>query len=166
MIMVTGASGMEHVILRPHMFATSAVILWSAQIRAGDVVRGPYPRAAQAPIDPQDLAEVAARALLTDDLLGREPQLTGPESLTLEEMVIAIGEPLGRPLRYEEVPPQDAFEVMTAFGYPEELVAPFLGFMAGSVGRKAFTSDEVERILGRPARTFPTWAADHTESFR
>jgi uncharacterized protein YbjT (DUF2867 family) len=159
-------SGLECVILRPGMFATNAVILWSDQIRAGDVVRGPYAQAAQAPIDPRDLAGVGAHALLTDDLVGQVPQLTGPQSLTQEEMVIAIGDAIGRPLRYEEIPVEAAKQGMAAFGFPEPVIEAYLDIMAETVGRQAFTTNEVEKILGRPARIFRTWVTDHADVFQ
>jgi hypothetical protein len=33
-------------------------------------------------------------------------------------------------------------------------------------GRPAEVTDQVERILGRPARTFAEWVADHAGVFR
>src|SRR6185437_14480811 len=51
-------SGLEWVSLRPSVFATNFVGMWSAQIRTGDVVRGPYAAAASAPIVESDIAEV------------------------------------------------------------------------------------------------------------
>jgi uncharacterized protein YbjT (DUF2867 family) len=80
-------SGLEWVSLRASSFADNALRAWGAQIRAGDVVRGPYAAFAEAPIHERDLAEVGARALLTAALVGRKLELTGPQSLTHAEMV-------------------------------------------------------------------------------
>jgi uncharacterized protein YbjT (DUF2867 family) len=71
-------SGLEWVSLRPNFFGTNTSGMWAAQIRAGGVVRGPYPTSTAAPIHEHDIAGVAAHALLTDDLLGQRPILTGP----------------------------------------------------------------------------------------
>jgi hypothetical protein len=34
-----------------------------------------------------------------------------------------------------------------------------------AAGRNATVTDHVERVLGRPPRTFATWAADHLKAF-
>ena len=159
------ASGLEWVILRPGAFATNTLAQWSGQVRAGDVVRGSYAKATSAPIHERDLAEVAARALLTDDLLGTRPPLTGPDSLTQEEMVETIGEAIGRRLRYAEIPRETVLKHLVESGFPEPAANTMLTMQAASVGQEAFVSDEVGRILGRPARTYATWASDHAAAF-
>ncbi|MFH8366106.1 SDR family oxidoreductase [Streptomyces sp. NPDC018031] len=153
------ASGLEWTHLRPGAFASNAAG-WADQIRAGDVVRGPYARAQQAPIHEADIAAVAARALLTDDLVGSAPVLTGPESLTLAEQVRLVGEAIGRPLRYEEIPPEAALERMVGGHLTAEIADSLLRMFAESVDRPAALSPETERITGRPGRTFAQWAGE------
>ncbi|GAA3431384.1 hypothetical protein [Kutzneria kofuensis] len=63
-----------------HVRGERAFGLWAEQIRRGDAVYGSYAEATWSPIHELDLAEVAVRALLDDDLLGTRPVLTGPES--------------------------------------------------------------------------------------
>jgi uncharacterized protein YbjT (DUF2867 family) len=159
-------SGLEWVSLRSSSYATNSIRAWGAQIRAGDVVRGPYAAFAESEIDPRDLAEVAARALLTDDLVGRRLQLTGPQSLTHEEMVATIGSVIGRSLRYQEVPPEVARQGMVANGLPEPFVEALMARYARGVGQAAPVTGEVEKILGRPAHTYAEWVAYHADGFR
>src|SRR5581483_5891050 len=97
-------SGLEWVSLRPTVFVTNFAGMWSAQIRAGDVVAGPYAAASAAPIVETDISGVAARALLTDELVGQRLPLTGPQTFTNAELVEVIGTVLGRPLQYREIP--------------------------------------------------------------
>jgi uncharacterized protein YbjT (DUF2867 family) len=163
-------SGLAWTALRVGYFATNTM-MWAGQIRAGDVVRGPYaastgPAGGAAAIDPRDVAAVAAHALLTDDLGGRRPVLTGPQSLTQAEMVAAIGKAIGRPLRYQEIPPQAARQGMIGLGFPEAFVDAYLALLAETVGKPALVTDEVDEVLGRPARTLGQWAADHAAAFR
>lgn len=160
------ASGLEWVSLRAGFFAVNTLHAWGGQIHAGDVVRGPYAAATEAPIDPQDIAAVAARALLYDELVGRKPVLTGPQSLTQTELVAIIGDVIGRPLRYQEIPPQAAKQGMIQLGFPEQFVDSYLDRLSQAVGQPAPISDEVDKILGRPARSFAEWAADHAAAFR
>ena len=158
--------GLEWVSLRPSSFATNTLLTLGAQIRAGDVVRGPYATFAEAPIHERDLAGVGARALLTDELVGRRLELTGPQSLTHEEMVAIIGDVMGRPLRYEEIPPEAVKQGMVQRGFPEPFVEALMARYARGVGQPAPVTGEVEKILGRPARTYAQWVADHADAFR
>lgn len=160
------ASGMEWVSLRSASFAANTLRTWAAQIRAGDVVRGPYASFAEAVIHERDLAEVAARALLTAELAGRRLPLTGPRTLSQEEMVDVIGSVLGRPLRYEEVPPETARQGMVRSGVPEPFVAALLARYARGAGPAEAVTGEVEKVLGRPALTYAEWVADHATAFK
>ncbi len=159
-------SGLEWVSLRAGYFAINTAWSWGPQLRAGDVVRAPFPQVAEAPVDPRDLAAVAARALVDDDLVGRRLVLTGPESLTHEELVATIGRVLGRDLRFVPVPAPAAAAGMVAHGQRPEFVAALMARYEREDGRPAFVSGDVAKVLGRPARTFAEWVADHADLFR
>jgi hypothetical protein len=73
---------------------------------------------------------------------------------------------LGRPLRYQEIPPQAVKQGMVAHGFPEPFVEALMARYAREVGQPAPLSGEVQRALGRPARTYAEWAADHAAAFR
>ena len=79
-------SGLEWVSLRPTVFITNFFGMWAPQIQAGDVVNGPYATASTAPIVDRDISAVAAKALLTDELVGRKIPLTGPQAFTNTEL--------------------------------------------------------------------------------
>ncbi|MFD1539270.1 NAD(P)H-binding protein [Nonomuraea guangzhouensis] len=159
------ASGLEWVSLRASSFAINTLVAWGGQIRAGDVVRGAYANFSEALIDERDLAEVGVRALLSDDLVGRKLHLTGPRSLTHEELVATLGEVLGRPLRFQELPPEAVRQGMVGMGMNEAFVVALLARYARGAGRPALVTDEVDKALGRPARTWTEWATDHAAAF-
>ncbi|MCZ4121993.1 SDR family oxidoreductase [Streptomyces sp. H39-S7] len=152
--------------LRPGAFASNA-LQWAAQLRAGDVVHGPYAGACTAPVHEADLAAVAVRALLGEELLGLAPSLTGPQELTFAEQVETLGVVLDRPLRYQEISPAAAKAAMLAHStwVQEEMIDSLLSFLAGTVGRPALVSGEVERLLGRPALTYAQWAEANAAAF-
>jgi uncharacterized protein YbjT (DUF2867 family) len=159
-------SGLEWTSLRPTTYAGNALISWGPQLRAGDVVRQVHGRFEESPIHEHDLAEVAARAFLTDDLLGRRPVLTGPESLSQQRMVAIIGEVLGRPLKFEEVPVEMGTRGMLQGGVPAPLVDAVMRRFAAHLDRPQFPpTDEVARILGRPPRSFAAWVAENAAAF-
>ncbi|RKN43468.1 NAD(P)H-binding protein [Micromonospora endolithica] len=158
-------SGAEWTFLRPVGFAANT-LLWADQVRAGDVVRWPYGRAARSLIHERDLAEVAVAALTSDGHAGAVHLLSGPEVLTQEEQVRTIGRVLGRDLRWTEMPREEARSMLAeAFADPTYADAVLDGWAAFSRQPEPVT-DTVARITGHPARTYAEWVADHADAFR
>ena len=158
-------SGLEWVSLRPSPFASNFAGMWSAQVQAGDVVRGPYAAASTAPIVDSDISAVAARALLTDDLVGQKIPLTGPQAFTNTELVAVIGTVLDRHLHYQEVPPEVVRQHFVGLGFPAEFADAYVALLASTIDEPALVTHEVEKIVGRPAESFAQWVADHRDLF-
>jgi uncharacterized protein YbjT (DUF2867 family) len=159
------AAGIESTIVRPGMFASNVLSWWRSAIRDGDVVRWPCAAAETAPIDERDIAAVAARALCEDGHTGGDYVLTGPESLSQAEQVHVVGDVLGRPIRLEELSP-DEFRRETAGRWPGPVVDMLLAAWGAAIGRPAFVTSTVADIVGSPARPFRQWVADHADAFR
>lgn len=157
------ASGLEWTFLRPGMFAANTLLWWAPQIRAGNVVRWPYGDAPTAPVHERDIAAVAVRALSETGHNGKDYVLTGPESLTQREQVVTIGEVIGRPLRFDEMTPDEA---RNEFKAPPPVVNMLLNAWAAALGQPAFVTSRIEEITGRPARTFRGWVTDHAGEFQ
>jgi hypothetical protein len=51
-------------------------------------------------------------------------------------------------------------------GIPEPFVQALLARYARELRQAAPVTGEVERVLGRPARTYAEWVADHAAAFR
>jgi len=162
---VAVSSGLAWVSLRPTVFATNFAGMWSAQIRAGDVVAGPYAAASAAPIADSDISAVAARALLTDELVGQRIPLTGPQAFTNSELVRVIGAVLNRPLQYLEVPAHAVRQQFIGLGFPPEFADAYIAMLAETLDKPAFVTQDVEKILGRPAATFANWVSRHRDLF-
>ena len=158
-------SGLPWVSLRPSVFATNFAGMWSAQIRAGDVVAGPYAQASSAPIVESDISAVAAHALLADELVGQRIPLTGPQSFTNAELVEVIGAVLGRPLRYQEAPPDIVRDRFIGLGFPAEFADAYVAMLAETLDKPALVTFDVEKIVGRPALTFADWVSQHRAVF-
>ena len=158
-------SGLEWVSLRPTVFVTNFIGMWAPQIRAGDVVSGPYAEASNAPITEADIAAVAAAALLTDELVGQKIPLTGPQALTNAELVEIIGDVLGRRLTYREVPPELVRQGFIGLGFSAEFADAYMALLSATVGKPALVTQEVEKIVGRPAQSFAEWVAEHKNLF-
>jgi len=158
-------SGLDWVSLRPAVFASNFVGMWSAQIIAGDVVGGPYAAASAAPIVETDIAAVAAQGLLTDEYVGQQIPLTGPQALTNSELVQIIGRVLGRPLRYFEAPPDMVRQRFIDLGLGAEFADAYMAMLADAVDKPALVTREIEKITGRPATTFAQWVSEHRHLF-
>lgn len=117
-------------------------------------------------IDCDDIADVAVAALTERGHDGKTYELTGPRALTFGEATAMMAAASGRPLRYESV----SFE---AYG---ELLAPHMAapeiaffldlFRALLDGHNASPTDDVARVLGRPARDFGDYARDAAAAWR
>jgi uncharacterized protein YbjT (DUF2867 family) len=118
-----------------------------------------------APIDERDIAAVAVRALFEEGHAGSEYVLTGPESLSQFEQVATIARAIGRPLRIEEMSPDEARREWLAV-MPPSIVKMLLDAWAAAIGQPAFLTSTVADITGNPARTFFEWARDHVAEFR
>ena len=156
------AAPVEHTFLRPGMFAANALRWWAPQVRAGEIVRWPFAGAPTAPIHERDIAAAAVRCLLEPGHNGAEYVLTGPASLTQRDQVQIIGEGVGKPLRYEEITPEQARREWKA---PAPVVEMLLDAWGAAMGRPAHLTSTVADLTGRPASTFQAWVADHAEAF-
>jgi uncharacterized protein YbjT (DUF2867 family) len=158
-------SGLEWTLLRSADYASNTKA-WIPQIQAGDVVRGAYGEAKTSTVHERDVAAVAARALLDAIHAGETYVLTGPHSLTQRDKVRAIGQAIGRDLKWQEVPADQIRQAMLARGLPADVPDRMLGYLADSVERPGPSSDTVQQILGRRALTFSEWATEHAAEFR
>ncbi|WP_439663924.1 NmrA family NAD(P)-binding protein [Lentzea sp. HUAS TT2] len=112
-------------------------------------------------VDVQDIAEVAALALTTDDHHNQTYELTGPEALTFTEALAKIAKATGRDLTLTRLTPDEYRAHLQAEGVPEEVAAELnLLFEAMRAGLLATPTNDVERLLGRPATTFDAYVSE------
>ena len=157
-------SGLEWTFLRVSGLATNT-LGWAQQTRSSNVVHWPYGAATRSLIHEKDIASVAVRALTNSKHTGAKYILTGPQALTQVEQVHAIGEAIGRPLRYEEISPEIIRQQMLT-QMPSAVVDGMLKAWAGFATKPEPVSHTVEEITGTPAHTYREWAIDHASAFR
>lgn len=151
-------------ILRPFAFMSNA-LRWRDQLREGDLVREPFANVPVAVLDPQDIGEVAATALRADGHEGRTYVLSGPKELLPADRVRILGAALGRELRFEAQPDDEARAQMSA-QMPIEYVDAFFDFYVDGNLDESRVQRTVEEVLGREPSTFERWAAAHADAFR
>ncbi|MFB9660353.1 NAD(P)H-binding protein [Glycomyces mayteni] len=156
-------SGLRWTVLRPSGFMSNT-LRWLPQLREGDVVRAPWGDVPVACIDAADIAAVAAAALTGDGHDGQVYRLSGPRAMVPAEQVAVLGEVLGRPLRFEGLTLEETRAELEAT-MPEKYVRAFWEFYADGVLDESVVFPDVERVTGRPPRTFEEWARAHSEDF-
>ncbi|MEV5569744.1 NAD(P)H-binding protein [Spirillospora sp. NPDC052269] len=157
------ACGLAWTILRPSAFMSNT-LQWVPQLSSGDVVRAPFAGVPVANIDPADIGAVAAAAFLEDGHRERLHRLTGPEPLLPADRLRILAEALGRDLRFEAQPDDEAHTEMSA-SMPSEYVDAFFDFYVKGSLDESEVNTTVEDVTGRPARTFTQWASAHTGAF-
>ncbi|MBH0779668.1 SDR family oxidoreductase [Nocardia bovistercoris] len=144
-------SGIGWTFLRPTTFATKQ-LSWAEAVRAGEKLRIPFLQLRTASIHERDIADVAVRALTRAGHDGKEYWLTGPQGLTQQEHIDAIGAAIGRSIDVVELAPEE--------------VEPRLIRTVGELMKApCVVTSTIEEITGAPARSFRQWAEDHAEDF-
>ncbi|WP_431903243.1 NAD(P)H-binding protein [Nonomuraea sp. bgisy101] len=159
---VIEGSGLEWTHVRPGEFAMNKLDMWGESIRTEGVVRSAFPDALGVPIHEADIADVIVAALLEDGHAGNAYTLSGPLAQTHREQAAAVGEGLGRPLRFEPLTYGQARAAYIMAGFPMDIAEYILGYQAEYAEEPPEVSPDVERVLGRPARPLSRWASDHT----
>jgi len=160
------ASGLAWTFVRPGGFSSNA-LQWLGSIKQAGAVFYPTGDGKLAPIDPRDIAAVAAVALTQPGHEGKAYDVTGPAALTTGDQVAILAKALGKDLKYVDVPDAAARESMLGMGMPALVVDALLEFTAMvRAGQAAMVTDTVERVTGTPARTFETWVRDHLAAFK
>jgi uncharacterized protein YbjT (DUF2867 family) len=160
------ASGLTWTFLRPGQFMSNA-LMWAEMIKTQGAVYFPGGEGRTAPIDPQDIASVAALALTRPNQEGRIYELTGEDLLTAAQQTEILSHVLGKPIRYVDVAPSALKEGMLKRGIPP-LVAEAATeiFTLVRDGWGAQTTDTFEQVVGRKPRTFEAWCRDHVAAFQ
>lgn len=160
-------SGLAWTHLRPTMMMVNTSAWWAPGIRASQTVRFPGGDGRVSPVDPRDIAATACAVLTQPGHEGHAYDVTGPQLLTIGEMVAILSRVLGHDIRYVDVPEAEAGQQMASSGAPPALVAALLETLAGIRANKfACIADTVARLTGHPGRTYQTWCQEHVGAFQ
>jgi len=143
------ASGMAFTFLRDNFYAD----FMPALVGEDGVIRGPAGQGRVAAVAQDDIAD-AATAVLLDPArhAGSTYSLTGPESLTLDEVATTVTAELGRPARYDAETLEEAYASRASYGAPSWLVDAWVStYTSIATGEVAGLTDDVERLTGHRA---------------
>ncbi|MFE7762573.1 SDR family oxidoreductase [Streptomyces sp. NPDC057438] len=143
------ASGLAYTFLRDNFYAEFVPDL----VGEDGVIRGPAGNGRAAFVGQDDIADAAAAVLLRpDDHAGSTYDLTGPESLSLDQAAALLSERFGRTVTYRQETVEEAYASRSSYGAaPWQLDAWVSTYTAIASGALDGVSDAVPRLTGRPA---------------
>ena len=154
------ASGLGWTMVRPAFFMQNLTTTHLADLRAGRIVV-PAGEGRTSFIDVRDVGAVAALALAEEGHVGKAYSITGGEALTYDECAALLSEASGLRIVYTRPSGRQFARHMAAQGFPPDHIRVMRGIylvcrlrMAGRI------TDELPRLLGRPALTFAEFARD------
>lgn len=162
-------AGVAHTFLRPSFFMQN-YLQFADSIKGQGAIFAPAGDGRHADIEVRDIAAVAARVLTEEGHGARTYTLTGPAAQSLAEGAHTIAMVTGRPVRFVDVPPEDARKALTSSGASEwfadaviELYAWFLDGEGAASG--SAVTHGVEGVLGRPPRPFDQFVRENVRAF-
>jgi uncharacterized protein YbjT (DUF2867 family) len=163
-------SGIPYTLLRPNQYFQNFLSARNIQaIRGPGTLSLPLGTSRVSNIDTRDIAEIATRVALASgtEHHGKAYVLTGPEATTMDEVAQAIGDAIGKPVRYVPVEPEQSRAGMLAAGLPPPIVDAIQGWFGYCrAGRAERVTGDAERLLGRKPRTVRQFAQDHANHWR
>jgi uncharacterized protein YbjT (DUF2867 family) len=173
-------SGLSWTFVRPGAFAANS-LLWARSIKNEEPVRLLYAHSYLSSIHERDIAEVSTCALLQDGHAGARYHITGGDSITQAEQVALIGQAIGREVEFEDLTGDDARAefrgrigsriqelvqdgTISRMDTPEIIETRIRYYVEALDGPEAIDGT-VEKVIGKPPRTFAEWAVDHKADF-
>jgi uncharacterized protein YbjT (DUF2867 family) len=150
--------------VRPNLIL-QAYLPFAPMIAAG-VMQAPIGDAAVSVVDARDIAAVAAAALTEDGHVDKTYTVTGPAAVTHVEIATELGNAIGRPVRFESIPPEAFLAALTGAGMPEwqaeGLVEDYAHYDRGEASA---VSSDVAQVTGTGPRSLDAFARDYADAF-
>ena len=124
------------------------------------VITAPSGGGAEAFVDADDIAAVAAETLLAPGAhAGARYVLTGPQALTFGEAADIIATVAGRPVFYNDIDQEAWISGAVAAGVPADYAVMLRWLTAAIIaGHGSVPADDVEKVTGRKPATFREFA--------
>ena len=160
------ASGLPHTLLRSNAYMQNTLMLapsiagtgsFASSIGAGRVGM----------VDARDVAAVAA-AVAADPAghAGQTYWLSGPELVTYADVAAVLSRLLDRKVTFKPQSREEDEAAMVRAGLPQPVAAMnALALSLFAEGNAEWLSRDVPNLLGRPARSYERFAADHVAAF-
>lgn len=163
-------SGIPFTLLRPNQYFQNFISARNNQtIRSQGVIALPLGTSRVSNIDTRDIAESAARVALASGTghHGKAYVLTGAEASSMDEVASAMGDALGKPVRYVPVEPERFQQGLLGAGVPPIIIDAIQGWFGYCrAGRAERVTKDAEQLLGRKPRSLRQFVQDHVDLWR
>ena len=158
-------SGLNFTIIRPYSFLQNFINFHSRTIKAYNGFYLPNGDAKLSMLDINDLGEVAALALISDQHFGRTYELSGL-TYSNEELAEILSTVLGKKITYIDVPEDKAKESMLSNHMPDWMVNAMMElYFITKQGWTAGYSDDFRNITGKEYTNAETFFTNNKQAF-
>ena len=160
------ASGVPHTLLRANAFMQNTFFL-APGIAASSGFASSAGAGRIGMVDARDVAAVAAAvAAQPAHHAGRTYWLSGPGLLTYAGVAAVLSQRLGRAVAFRASTREEDEAALIRVGLPQPVAAMnALALSLWADGDAEWLSDDVTTLLGRPARSYEQFVADHAAAF-
>lgn len=147
---IIAASGLPATILRNGWYTENWTATLDAALHAGALI-GSAGAARFTPATRSDYAEAIAVVAASADHAGKTYELGGDEAFTLTDLAAEVARQSGKPLPYNDLPPEVYQGILESFGLPTGFAAMLVDVdVKAPAGWLEDTSGTLSRLLGRP----------------
>jgi uncharacterized protein YbjT (DUF2867 family) len=152
------ASGMRYTFLRDSLYLD----MFALFVGADGVLRGPAGDGRVAAVARSDVADVAVEVLLQDEHDARSYDLTGPQTLTLHDIVEQLSRAAGRQIRYHPETLAEAYESRAHYGAPDwEVDGWVTSYAAVATGELDVRTECVRSLAGHEPTSLAAYLAEN-----
>jgi uncharacterized protein YbjT (DUF2867 family) len=158
----------DYAVLRPSWFMQNFLTQHLSGIRQDGAIFSATGDGRVAFIDAEDIAAVAASMLTRSETLdGAEPILTGPRTLSYDEVACSIAEASGRAVRHVRLTVAELAARYEGYGLPSSYATTLAALDDGiAKGVEDRVTDEVERWTNRSPNDLRSFLATHAGILR
>ena len=157
---IVANSGLNYTLVRASWFNQNFSEGAFLDFVLGGTVALPMPEAEIPFVDAGDIADVVSKVLIDDSYNGQTITVTGPQKRTFKEVVEIIAEAAQRPIQFVPISIDEFKDEMRRAGLPDSYVWLFGYLFEEVLGNpdNQEVSNDVAKVLGRPAKDFETYA--------
>lgn len=161
-------SGISYTFLRPNFFMQNFVNFFSQTIKEQGSFYIPADNGKVSFVDVRDIASVAVQTLANDSKHNRKSyNITGPEAISYAQAAEILSKEVGREIKYQNIPEEQARQGMKAAGMDEWLInsmSELFGIIRA--GYASDVSPAVEEVTGKKPISFSQFAKDYSSFFK